>query len=174
MENKTVENVKNPKVTLSFFEYQHHCRNCGQTFCNTCCNKKISLPDLGIEEEARVCDGCHDQKTNPLKKYSSSSPSAGYGASPTSSSSTSSFSSTSLYGGSFGGLTSSTSNYGGYGYSNDFGANSNSNSNSSFSSPSRASAPKSDDIDDDLKRALELSMKETKQTVSLPTQSPLC
>jgi len=146
---------------LSSSQHQHHCRNCGQTFCNTCCSKKISLPDLGIEEEARVCDGCHDQKTNPLNKYGSSSPSAGYGSTPSSSSPYSSLPNNNLYGGSFGSSPTPTSSYGN-GYSNDYGMP----SSNSYSSPARASAPKQDDMDEDLKRALELSMKETRQTVS--------
>jgi growth factor-regulated tyrosine kinase substrate len=35
------------------------CRNCGQTFCNDCSAKRIALAHLGITEEVRVCDGCH-------------------------------------------------------------------------------------------------------------------
>ncbi|KAK7004417.1 hypothetical protein BgiMline_005937 [Biomphalaria glabrata] len=37
---------------------RHHCRMCGAVRCGKCCNEKIPLPQLGIEDAERVCDSC--------------------------------------------------------------------------------------------------------------------
>ncbi|XP_067671415.1 uncharacterized protein [Haliotis asinina] len=37
---------------------KHHCRQCGRVLCKKCCNERIPLPQLGIEEPERVCDDC--------------------------------------------------------------------------------------------------------------------
>ena len=40
---------------------QHHCRNCGKSFCHNCSSRAIPLPRFGIEEPVRVCDMCYGQ-----------------------------------------------------------------------------------------------------------------
>ena len=50
---------------LLFMFLQHHCRNCGQVFCNKCSSKQSIIPQFGIEREVRVCDTCFDK----LNKY---------------------------------------------------------------------------------------------------------
>eukprot|EP00050_Salpingoeca_kvevrii_P006774 m.291567 g.291567 ORF g.291567 m.291567 type:complete len:811 (+) comp12489_c0_seq1:142-2574(+) len=40
---------------------RHHCRACGQIFCQKCSSKNSRIPNLGIEKEVRVCDRCYDQ-----------------------------------------------------------------------------------------------------------------
>lgn len=40
---------------------RHHCRACGQIFCNACSSKQAPIPKFGIEKEVRVCDGCFDK-----------------------------------------------------------------------------------------------------------------
>lgn len=37
---------------------RHHCRQCGLVVCNKCCNEKIPLPQLGIDEPERICESC--------------------------------------------------------------------------------------------------------------------
>ena len=41
---------------------KHHCRRCGNTFCQDCSGKTISLPELGLYEEVRVCETCYAHK----------------------------------------------------------------------------------------------------------------
>ncbi|XP_030069034.1 RUN and FYVE domain-containing protein 1 isoform X2 [Microcaecilia unicolor] len=36
---------------------KHHCRNCGDIFCNSCSNNELSLPSY--PKPVRVCDACH-------------------------------------------------------------------------------------------------------------------
>lgn len=53
------------RTQFSILNRKHHCRNCGQVFCNSCSAKNITLPKYGIEKEVRVCDNCYDQVTKP-------------------------------------------------------------------------------------------------------------
>ncbi|OAD75000.1 hypothetical protein PHYBLDRAFT_78888 [Phycomyces blakesleeanus NRRL 1555(-)] len=40
---------------------RHHCRNCGNIFCNACSTRKVTLPQLGYgTKPARVCNSCFD------------------------------------------------------------------------------------------------------------------
>lgn len=40
---------------------KHHCRACGQIFCQKCSAKVCTLPKYGIEKEVRVCDSCFEK-----------------------------------------------------------------------------------------------------------------
>ncbi|XP_050345855.1 hepatocyte growth factor-regulated tyrosine kinase substrate [Nymphalis io] len=44
---------------------RHHCRACGQVFCQQCSSKTSTLPKFGIEKEVRVCDACFDKVSRP-------------------------------------------------------------------------------------------------------------
>ncbi|XP_066927794.1 hepatocyte growth factor-regulated tyrosine kinase substrate-like [Clytia hemisphaerica] len=49
------------RVKFGTFTRQHHCRACGEVFCNSCSSKKSIIPKIGIEREVRVCDPCFDE-----------------------------------------------------------------------------------------------------------------
>ncbi|EPY87656.1 RUN and FYVE domain-containing protein 1 [Camelus ferus] len=52
---------------MSWRPAQHHCRNCGHIFCNTCSSNELALPSY--PKPVRVCDSCH---TLLLQRCSSS------------------------------------------------------------------------------------------------------
>jgi hepatocyte growth factor-regulated tyrosine kinase substrate len=49
------------RVEFSTLRRRHHCRACGQIFCNACSSKTATIPKYGIEKEVRVCDVCYDK-----------------------------------------------------------------------------------------------------------------
>uniref|UniRef100_A0A1A7WHX5 phosphatidylinositol-3,5-bisphosphate 3-phosphatase n=1 Tax=Iconisemion striatum TaxID=60296 RepID=A0A1A7WHX5_9TELE len=38
---------------------KHHCRNCGNVFCASCCDQKIPVPSQQLFEPSRVCRSCY-------------------------------------------------------------------------------------------------------------------
>ncbi|XP_060584910.1 uncharacterized protein LOC132740860 isoform X2 [Ruditapes philippinarum] len=46
------------KVKFGGLKRRHHCRQCGHVVCNKCCNVKIPLPQLAIEEPEKICESC--------------------------------------------------------------------------------------------------------------------
>ncbi|KAL8623955.1 hypothetical protein ACOMHN_047175 [Nucella lapillus] len=52
---------------------QHHCRRCGQVFCNRCSIKRSTIPPMGYEYDVRVCDDCFslitDEDKAPLATF---------------------------------------------------------------------------------------------------------
>ncbi|XP_073945414.1 hepatocyte growth factor regulated tyrosine kinase substrate isoform X2 [Choristoneura fumiferana] len=53
------------RVAFSLMVRRHHCRACGQVFCQQCSSKNSTLPKFGIEKEVRVCDACYDKVSRP-------------------------------------------------------------------------------------------------------------
>lgn len=43
------------------FSLQHHCRNCGNIFCNECSTKSATV--ASSKKPARVCDVCYAEVT---------------------------------------------------------------------------------------------------------------
>lgn len=46
------------EVPFSFFTRKHHCRACGDIFCDDCCNQRIPLPELDYYVPVRCCQNC--------------------------------------------------------------------------------------------------------------------
>ncbi|KAM9944082.1 hypothetical protein ACTFIT_008669 [Dictyostelium discoideum] len=42
---------------------RHHCRGCGNLFCNNCTSKRQSLPQLHYNKPVRICNRCSDLTT---------------------------------------------------------------------------------------------------------------
>lgn len=70
-----LQNMANPilncmicrcRVEFGVFTRKHHCRACGQIFCDRCSNKQMLLPQFGIEKKVRVCEACFDKKEAEL------------------------------------------------------------------------------------------------------------
>ncbi|OWR53665.1 Hepatocyte growth factor-regulated tyrosine kinase substrate [Danaus plexippus plexippus] len=53
------------RVAFSLMVRRHHCRACGQVFCQQCSSKTSTLPKFGIEKEVRVCEACYDKVSRP-------------------------------------------------------------------------------------------------------------
>ena len=47
------------KTEFGLVQRKHHCRACGNIFCNKCSSKQAIIPKYGIEKEVRVCDTCY-------------------------------------------------------------------------------------------------------------------
>ncbi|KAG0289101.1 Vacuolar protein-sorting-associated protein 27 [Linnemannia gamsii] len=50
------------RSTFTLTNRKHHCRACGSTFCGQCSSKTMTLPNMGVTQEVRVCDGCWMKK----------------------------------------------------------------------------------------------------------------
>uniref|UniRef100_A0A1B6EG59 FYVE-type domain-containing protein n=1 Tax=Clastoptera arizonana TaxID=38151 RepID=A0A1B6EG59_9HEMI len=53
-----VTNCSICKVKFSFITRKHHCRRCGDIFCNTCCHQKLKLQRMCFIDPVRVCNIC--------------------------------------------------------------------------------------------------------------------
>lgn len=56
------------REAFSMFKRKHHCRNCGQIFCDRCSGRQMLLPNFGIEKKVRVCESCFLKKEGTVSK----------------------------------------------------------------------------------------------------------
>ncbi|XP_054716882.1 hepatocyte growth factor-regulated tyrosine kinase substrate-like [Uloborus diversus] len=52
------------RTQFSVVQRKHHCRNCGQIFCNKCSSRSCPIPHFGIEKDVRVCEACWEKLNN--------------------------------------------------------------------------------------------------------------
>ena len=50
--------VPGAPLVFGFFKRRHHCRRCGEIFCNACSSGRVVIADSGPEKPHRVCDAC--------------------------------------------------------------------------------------------------------------------
>lgn len=43
---------------------KHHCRNCGEGFCESCSSHYLPVPKYGWNEPVRVCNNCYNANKN--------------------------------------------------------------------------------------------------------------
>jgi growth factor-regulated tyrosine kinase substrate len=55
------DNCHRCRVAFGLIQRQHHCRCCGQVFCDKCSSKSCPIPKFGIEKDVRVCDDCYEK-----------------------------------------------------------------------------------------------------------------
>ncbi|DAZ93389.1 TPA: hypothetical protein N0F65_012446, partial [Lagenidium giganteum] len=48
-------------LKFSYFKSRHHCRNCGESVCNTHSSRRLPLKHFGLEAPQRVCILCYDE-----------------------------------------------------------------------------------------------------------------
>lgn len=51
-------------VKFNLYERKHHCRNCGQVFCNRCSRFESEISRLRILKPVRVCQTCYTTLKN--------------------------------------------------------------------------------------------------------------
>ncbi|XP_064631483.1 RUN and FYVE domain-containing protein 2-like isoform X2 [Lineus longissimus] len=64
-DDREVANCKQCQKPFSVARRKHHCRNCGDIYCNECSDNKMPLPSSS--KPVRVCDNCNTQL---LQRYS--------------------------------------------------------------------------------------------------------
>ncbi|CAF4755670.1 unnamed protein product, partial [Rotaria sp. Silwood1] len=63
--NKDVNECLHCKLVFGSEHSKHHCRACGNIFCDTCTTHRATVPLLDIKTFERVCDQCYDKLQSP-------------------------------------------------------------------------------------------------------------
>ena len=53
------------RTEFTLVNRKHHCRACGQVFCQKCSSKTSIIAAMGFEQPVRVCDFCYDKIRKP-------------------------------------------------------------------------------------------------------------
>ena len=61
IENKDALSCHNCKKEFGAFGSRHHCRNCGNIFCQPCCNEKTRMPHIDQKKLVRTCVNCYTE-----------------------------------------------------------------------------------------------------------------
>eukprot|EP01064_Diplonema_japonicum_P000307 TRINITY_DN10214_c0_g3_i2.p1 TRINITY_DN10214_c0_g3~~TRINITY_DN10214_c0_g3_i2.p1 ORF type:complete len:347 (+),score=132.37 TRINITY_DN10214_c0_g3_i2:580-1620(+) len=56
--DKDVKTCTNCSTKFGMFTRKHHCRCCGDVFCDKCTNSRIAMPHLGYTNKERACTAC--------------------------------------------------------------------------------------------------------------------
>lgn len=62
------------RTSFTTFNRKHHCRNCGNVFCQDCSSKNMALPWFGVGQDVRVCEGCFMRKAPPKSTNDGTTP----------------------------------------------------------------------------------------------------
>ncbi|GBB94613.1 hypothetical protein RclHR1_02390019 [Rhizophagus clarus] len=60
VDDETVKNCKGCEIGFTTIRRKHHCRQCGNIFCQECTSRKISLPQFGYITPERICNECFE------------------------------------------------------------------------------------------------------------------
>lgn len=68
IDDATVKNCKSCNKEFGVFTRKHHCRRCGDIFCDSCSNTYVELaPEMCYPEPQRVCSRCFREASQELK-----------------------------------------------------------------------------------------------------------
>ncbi|KAL1139419.1 hypothetical protein AAG570_006403 [Ranatra chinensis] len=59
--DKEISNCMKCRTKFGFTTRKHHCRRCGQIFCNDCCDTRLELPRMCFVDPVRICVNCEPQ-----------------------------------------------------------------------------------------------------------------
>ncbi|GLH11699.1 Lateral signaling target protein 2 homolog [Gryllus bimaculatus] len=60
--NHEIKNCHKCEKVFGLLDSKHHCRACGEGFCEDCSNRTMPVPDRGWLSPVRVCEGCYTRE----------------------------------------------------------------------------------------------------------------
>jgi hypothetical protein len=60
------------KIAFGFFRRKHHCRHCGNSFCDADSQRTCPLPMFGLYDSVRVCEACFDRLESSVQSMDGS------------------------------------------------------------------------------------------------------